>query len=185
MRFMTDDDPVLRQREFQVWVAISGRVLEQSTPGNPESSGISEVSGRMITWMGRTLCADSGLPSELWPLFYDAAVYILNRLPTKSLNWQTPLGKLYDLCGHPGVKPFVDHLRVYGCLSYVYDRKVPVGDKMRPRAFIGWLVGYTASNIWRIWIPESRHVLVSRDVIFDETVVYRDVVKAGNPMQFE
>ena len=63
MRFMTDDDPVLRQRELQVRVGISGRVLEQSGPDNPEPNGPSEVSGRMITWMGRTLCADSGLPS--------------------------------------------------------------------------------------------------------------------------
>lgn len=180
LRFMTDDDPVLQNAAFNMWLATTGRVAEKSPPRTPSANGPAEVSGRMITWMGRTLCSDSGLPASLWPLFYDAAVYILNRLPTKSLNWQTPLGKLYECCGFPGVKPYIDHLRVYGCLAYVYDRTVPTGDKLRTRALHGWLVGYTASNIWKIWLPETQKIVVSRDVLFDENIVFRDVQdKAG------
>lgn len=179
-RLMTDSDPVLNRQDFVKWLGQTGRVSEKSAPRNPETNGTIEVAGRMITWMGRTLCSDSGLPPSLWPLFYDTAVYILNRLPTKSLKWQTPLGKLYELCGYPGVKPYVDHLRVYGCLAYVYDRTIPTGDKLTPRAWIGWLVGYTASNIWRIWIPALERVVESRDVLFDENIVYRDVPQTAS-----
>lgn len=172
LRVMTDVDPILNSVRFIMWLASTGRLHERSVPGAHNMNGPAEVSGRMITWMGRTLKVDSGLPPELWPLMYDTSIYIINRLPTKSLDWKTPLGKLYELCGYPNVKPYIDHLRVYGCLCYVYDRHVPAGDKMRPRALQGWLVGYTASNIWRVWIPEIQRIVESRDVLFDENKVY-------------
>ena len=39
---------------------------------------------------------------------------------------------------------------------------------MAPRADIGYLVGYNASNIFKIWIPEDHSVICTRDVEFDE-----------------
>ena len=48
---------------------------------------------------------------------------------------------------------------------------------MSPRALLGWLVGYTALNIWRIWLPEAQRVVVCRDVLFDESVVYRNAAQ--------
>ena len=105
--------------------------------------------------MGRSFQVDSGLLKDMWPVFYDTAVYLLNRLPTKSLDWKTPMEKLYEMCGYLNVKPYADHFRGYGCLSYVYDRKDPAGDKIRPRAIQRWLVGYTASNIWNLYRVEG------------------------------
>jgi hypothetical protein len=43
---------------------------------------------------------------------------------------------------------------------------------MEPRAWIGYLVGYTASNIWQIWNPKTNSVTIERDVEFLEDVVY-------------
>ncbi|KAM4059763.1 reverse transcriptase (RNA-dependent DNA polymerase) [Hirsutella rhossiliensis] len=40
--------------------------------------------------------------------------------------------------------------------------------KLDPRAFVGYLVGYNSTNIFRIWIPLLRKVISTRDVIFDE-----------------
>lgn len=39
------------------------------------------------------------------------------------------------------------------------------------RAKIGYLVGYEASNIWRIWLPDEKIARV-RDVVFDESRQY-------------
>ncbi|KAM4066309.1 hypothetical protein HRG_012086 [Hirsutella rhossiliensis] len=41
--------------------------------------------------------------------------------------------------------------------------------KLDPRAFVGYLVGYNSTNIFRIWIPLLRKVISTRDVIFDES----------------
>lgn len=39
---------------------------------------------------------------------------------------------------------------------------------MAPRAEIGYLIGYDASNIFKIWMPEERLVIRACDVEFDE-----------------
>jgi len=43
---------------------------------------------------------------------------------------------------------------------------------MAPRACIGYLVGFIASNIWRIWSPRHQEVFNERDVVFDESLFY-------------
>jgi hypothetical protein len=49
---------------------------------------------------------------------------------------------------------------------------IPNAAKMEPRAEIGYLVGYKASNIWRVWFPRRGAVRLVRDVVFDETVFF-------------
>ncbi|KAJ5675304.1 uncharacterized protein N7477_005238 [Penicillium maclennaniae] len=44
---------------------------------------------------------------------------------------------------------------------------------MKPRAMIGYLVGFKASNIWRIWVPKAHKVLNARDCVFDENSFYQ------------
>lgn len=50
---------------------------------------------------------------------------------------------------------------------------------MAPRAYIGYLVGYMASNIYRVWVPASGKFIIVRDVTFDETTFYT----AGDDIQ--
>ena len=37
---------------------------------------------------------------------------------------------------------------------------------------MGWLVGTEATNIYKVWIPQSERVVTSRDVRINEDVVY-------------
>jgi len=43
---------------------------------------------------------------------------------------------------------------------------------MENRTYIGYLVGYDSSNIFRIWVPHRKRVIRARDVNFDETKRY-------------
>ncbi|ODM16171.1 hypothetical protein SI65_08605 [Aspergillus cristatus] len=43
---------------------------------------------------------------------------------------------------------------------------------MAPRAWIGYLVGFIASNIWQIWSPRHQEVFNEQDVVFDESLFY-------------
>jgi hypothetical protein len=60
---------------------------------------------------------------------------------------------------------------VYGCRVYPLIQKIPKKQKLRPRAQIGYLVGYNSSNIFRIWVPD-RKVIETRDVTFNESKKY-------------
>jgi hypothetical protein len=44
--------------------------------------------------------------------------------------------------------------------------------RLDPKAWIGYLVGYRSSNIYRIWIPLLAKVISTRDVTFDEQIVF-------------
>jgi hypothetical protein len=43
---------------------------------------------------------------------------------------------------------------------------------LNPRNWIGYLVGYDSTNIYRVWNPKSNRVVQTRDVIFDEDYVF-------------
>ena len=89
---------------------------------------------------------------------------MLNRSPTKSLDDKTP----YE--AWTGIKPNVDHLRVFGCLAHV---KIVSGnlkkleDKSKPMAFIGYEKG---SKAYRVYDPFTGKIHLTGDVIFEESV---------------
>jgi len=54
------------------------------------------------------------------------------------------------------------------------DTKRHKGRLQRPelKAWIGYLVGYRSSNIFRVWVPSMGKVISSRDVIFNEYTIF-------------
>lgn len=65
-------------------------------------------------------------------------------------------------------KPFVAHFRVFRCLAYVHVPKENCSDldaKSRQMTFLGYNV---VSKAYCLYDPQSRKVVVSRDVVFDD-----------------
>lgn len=146
-----------------------GIVVRFSVRGIPAQNGKAERAGSIIIMRARALAIHARLPESLWPEVYEAAVYVINRTPQQiSDTWTSPYEMVY------GRKPNLANLRVYGCRAYVRypDSAIPRTQKLAPRAWIGYLVGYVASNIWRIWNPRTRRITDERDVIFDEARLY-------------
>lgn len=121
----------------------------------------------------RHLQIESKLPNQLWPEMVSTAVWILNRIPTyqKDENcWIVPWEEARrDFGGERMKKANLANLRVYGSLLYCRIRNIPRIQKTSPRAEIGFLVGYVASNVWKIWFPSRGKVEVVRDARFDES----------------
>jgi hypothetical protein len=68
-------------------------------------------------------------------------VYILNRVPTKSVEGATPFELRY------GKKSLVHHLHTFGCISYVRNTKPQLSkldDCWRQMVFIGYEKGTKA-----------------------------------------
>jgi hypothetical protein len=89
-------------------------------------------------------------------------VYVLNRTLSKSNGNKTP----YEWW--TGSKPTVSHLRVFGCIAHVKVAK-PNMQKLEDRSqsliFVGYEPGFAA---YRCYNPSTKHVHISRDVVFDE-----------------
>lgn len=94
-------------------------------------------------------------------------MYLLNRLPTKIMGDQTPFEAW---CKR---KPHLGHLRVFGCLAHVKP-VVPhikkLENRSSPMVYFGVEEG---SKSHRMYDPRNKKIVVSRDVIFEESVQWK------------
>ena len=70
------------------------------------------------------------------------------------------------------IKPNLSHLRIFGCLVYVYIPK-DKRTKLEPFGKKGILIRYSEnSKGYRVYIPGQRTIEISRDVKFEEDVAF-------------
>ena len=80
---------------FEDWAAGEGITIERSSPHTPAQNGVAERSGGMIIQKSRCIAIGAQLPEDLWPETVKTSGYLLNRSPTKQLEWRTPLERLH------------------------------------------------------------------------------------------
>ena len=64
--------------------------------------------------MVHSMISKKKLPKTFWPEVVNWTVHILNRSPTMAVKNKTPEETW------SGVKPLVEHFRVFGCISHVH-----------------------------------------------------------------
>jgi len=103
------------------------------------------------------------VPPQFWGEAVKTAVHVLNTSPTKSLRGQTPFEAWFRK------KPGVKHLRTFGCVAYA--KKIGPGvNKLADRSIPGVFLGYEqGTKGYRIYDPVGDKLMVTRDVIFDES----------------
>jgi hypothetical protein len=110
----------------------------------------------------RSMLKAKNLPNWLWGEAVLAAVYVLNRVPTRSVEGATPFEVWY------GKKLAVHHLHTFGCLAYVKNTK-PNLSKLDDRGCMMIFTGYEqGTKAYRVYDPVMKKVHITRDVLFDE-----------------
>lgn len=102
------------------------------------------------------------MPSEFWGEAVRHAVYVLNKLPTRSMSTITPQEAWYNR------KPSVEHLKVFGCTAYM---KIPsaLTRKLDARSRLVVHLGREpGTKAYRLYDPVTQNLHISRDVIFNE-----------------
>jgi hypothetical protein len=138
----------------------AGIKVEMRSPDTPAQLGGAERAGAVIVTVARVIRIHAGLPKALANELICTAVRLLNITPTKALRWRTPQEMV------TGIQPDLSRLHVVGSRGFVLNKHLPRGDKLEDRTFEGFLVGYDASNIYRIWIPITNRVIRVWDVRF-------------------
>lgn len=91
------------------------------------------------------------------------STYLLNRTAKRALKDKTPYKLYHDK------RPNIDHLRVFGCIGYAKIEKLQL-EKLDDRSKMLVIFGTEpGSKAYRLFDLESGRVIVSRDVVFDET----------------
>ena len=131
-------------------------------PYTPQHNGATERRNRTMMNMVRCMLNGKKLPKFLWAEAVSTAVYVLNRSPTKRLNKITPEE------AWSGHKPVVSHFKNFGsiCYKHVPDQ---LRKKLDSKSEIMILLGYHATGGYKLFNPVTKEVLVSRNVVVDES----------------
>lgn len=135
-----------------------------SCPHAHQQNGSAERKHRHIVEMGLTLLAHAAMPLKFWDEAFLTAVFLINRLPTKTLDNDTPLSRLY------GETPDYTFLRTFGCACWPNLRPYN-SHKLQFRSKRCVFLGYSNSHKgFKCLDPSEGRVYISRDVVFDEHV---------------
>lgn len=125
---------------------------------------MAERKNRTVIEMVRSMPKEMNLPTFLWAEVAVRAVFILNRSPTSAVKERTPFEVI------KGVKPSIEHLRVFGCVGNVcVDSQFR--KKLDPKTQKCVLFGYCEDmKAYKMFDPMTGKIVISRNVRFFEEV---------------
>jgi len=111
----------------------------------------------MMMNLVRSMLLEKKMPKTFWPEAANWTIYVLNRCPTFVVKDMTPK-EVWS-----GVKPSVEHFRVFGCIAHVHipDAHVHIPDarrtKLENKSFCCVLLGVSEeSKGYRLYDPLQR-----------------------------
>src|SRR5271163_673564 len=153
--------------DMRKYLSIYGIHHKTTTAETPEQNGVAERYNRtLFESIQAMMHAAESIPEPLWAELAATAAYLRNRLPTRAnLEMRSPFELWY------GQKPSVDHLCIIWSDAYMHISKSK-RTKLTQRAKKLKLIGYhDEKKAYRLWDPVAQNIVISRDVIFDESAV--------------
>lgn len=135
-----------------------------SCPHSHQQNGSAERKHRHIIEVGLSLLAHASMPLKFWDEAFLTIVFLINRLPSKIINNDTPYERLF------GTSPDYTFLRSFGCAVWPNLRPYNTR-KLEFRSKRCVFLGY--SNLHKRFNcldPSEGRVYISRDVVFDEHI---------------
>ncbi|XP_057529771.1 uncharacterized protein LOC130808310 [Amaranthus tricolor] len=168
--FRTDNGREYINSNMQQFFKQQGLIHQTSCPNTPQQNGVAERKNRTLLEMTRAIMLDSHVPTHLWPKAIATANYLTNRLPTKSLQYHTPLVTLQTHISIPSSHTLPP--RIFGCTVFVHC-PARVRNKFEPRAVKCVFIGYGRNQKgYRCYDPSTRKVYTTMDYEFIETEYY-------------
>lgn len=140
----------------------------KTCPYTPQQNGVSERMNRTIMDKVRSMLNESGLDESYWAEAASTAVYMINRSPNASLQFEIPEEKW------SGRRIDYSYLKSFGCIAYGHQVK----EKTNSRAAKGVFLGYAQDTKgYRVWLIDDEKVVISKDVVFNEDQLFKDLEK--------
>jgi len=162
----TDGGGEYNSKEFKEFCETKGIEHEVIAPYTPKHNGLVERRNRTLLDMARCMLKGKGLPNCYRGEAATTTAYVLNRCPTKRLQSITPEE------AWTGDKPMMNRLRIFGSLTYrhIPDEK---SKKLDDKSEALILVGYHPTDAYKLHSPLKQQVVISEDVMVDETAAWK------------
>lgn len=128
---------------WMIFFLKNGIVHQSSCPNTPQQNGVAARKNRHLLEVARALLFSSKVPNYLWGEAVLTAAYLINRMPSKVLNFQTPINTFKECFPSTSVSTGLT-LKIFGCTAFVHEHK-NVG-KLEPRAIKCVFVGYSPTQ---------------------------------------
>ncbi|CAJ2635918.1 unnamed protein product [Trifolium pratense] len=157
----------------------NGIVHQSSCPNTPQQNGVAERKNRHLLEVARALLFASKVPNYLWGEAVLTAAYLINRVPSKVLNFQTPIHIFKECFPNDRVSNDLT-LKIFGCTAFVHEHKNI--SKLEPRAIKCVFVGYSPTQKgYKCFDPKNQKMFVTMDVTFFENKPFFDThLQGGN-----
>lgn len=79
---------------FQEYLTDNGIIGQTTYVNTPQQNGIAERKNRHLVEVVRSLMITTNVPEYLWGEAVLTAAYLINRMPSSVLNFETPISRL-------------------------------------------------------------------------------------------
>ena len=123
----------------------------------PQHNGVAERRNQTLLDMVGSMMGKADLPKSFQGYALETAVYILNRVPSKSVE-VTP----YEIWTNK--KPYLSYMKIWGCPTYV---KRTISDKLEARSDKCLFVGYPKETRgYQFYNTLEQRLFASKHVVF-------------------
>ncbi|KAE8664954.1 hypothetical protein F3Y22_tig00112738pilonHSYRG01227 [Hibiscus syriacus] len=166
-RLRTDNGGEYKNDPFLKVCEEEGIVRHFTIRGTPQQNGVAERMNRTLMEKVRCMLSNAGLGKEFWAEALVYACHLINHLPSTTIGGKTPLEKWF---GVPATD--YDSLHVFGSTTYYHVKESKLDPRAKKVIFMGITSGVKG---YRLWCPETKKIIFSRDVTFDESTMLRKV----------
>jgi hypothetical protein len=160
--------------KFKSYCKSEGIIRHYTVPYTPQQNGVAERMNRTIISKAHCMLSNTGLNRHFSAEAASTACYLINCSPNISIDTKTPI-EVWS-----GSPADYSQLRVFGCTAYAH---VDNG-KLEPRAVKCIFLGYQSGvKGYKLWNPQTQKVVISRNVIFDESAMLPDNPSTSAPVQ--
>ena len=168
----SDNGGEYTSHEFRDFCESRGIRREFTAPYTPVQNGVAERMNRTIQDRVVSMLHHANLPQGFWVEAVRTAIHVINLSPSTAKGLKVAQ-ELWT-----GKTPNYDHLRVFGCEAYVHVPKQlrqKLDFKSRKCIFLGY--GVDGQFGYRLWDPETRTIVRSSDVVFNEKIMHKQPIK--------
>ena len=149
------------------YLAEKGIVHQNSCVDTPQQNGRAERKNRHLLEVARALFFTTHLPNYFWGDVVLTAAYLINRMPSRVLQFRNPIHMLLDTHPHNRLISSLP-LKIFGCSAFVHVSS-HLRSKLDPKAIKCVFLGYSPTKKgYKCYSPSKKKFYYTMDVTFLE-----------------